>query len=278
MSARVLMMLGLAACSFDHGDARMEPSDAASSDGDGVDVDMRTDVLTTRGLVARYFIDEASAGIDPTALVDSAPNPLALPLTYSAGFNFKQLPHGWGLQWTSISEDGRASVSVAGTKLAALASSKTWTYEVVLDVRMQGTQSRIMGVNNNVSNYGNASLLTGSATDLRLYMEPEVASWNGNIDLARGRTVLHAVVATTAASDRATVSIDGMLVARNSNDFAPSTMPIFGATDFFTLGNVEGSSRSFVGDLSYAAVYDVALTEAKIAANTALLLANDDRP
>ena len=274
VSARVLIWLGLGACSFDRG----EPAGRIDAPLDGVVIDVRGDVLTSRGLVARYFIDEASAGIDPTALVDSAPAPLALPLTYSNGFRFAQLPTGWGLRWDSVTELGRASVMVGGTKLAALATTKTWTYEVVLDVRTPATESRIMTINDNVNGHGSASLLTGSATDLRLYMDPEAASWAGNVDLAGGRIVLHAVVDTAAASNRATVHMDGQPVARSSADYAANTMPTFGANHYFTLGNVEGSARSFIGDLYYAAVYDVALTGPEIEANAKLLLANDDRP
>jgi hypothetical protein len=274
VSARVLLWLSLAACSFENGAGTTRD---ATTDSDGV-IDVRADVLTSRGLVARYFIDETSLDVDPVALIDSAPNPLALPITYTPFIAYTQLPTGRGLSWSSAADDGRASVAIGTTKLAALAGATAWTFEIVVDVRSQGTQSRLIGVNDGVSGYGKASLLTGNATDLRLYMEPEVASWSGNVDLAVGRIVVHAVVDTTAATDRATLHVGGTRVMRTTSDYGTGTVPSFGASEFFTLGNVEGAARSFVGDIYYAAVYDVALTQPEIEVNAALLLANDDRP
>lgn len=270
----------LGACSFQSGalhDAAITDDDAsdaraidASSDG------ASTPALSTRGLLARYFLDEAANGTTPTMVLDSAPNPANLPLTYTPELAYTDTATGRGLRWTTQGTAGRASLATASSKFTALNGATTWSYEIVVDVRNQGSQSRIVSVNDNTNGYGTASMLTGGSTDLRLFAGAELAAWSG-VDLAAGRVVLHAVVDSTRSTDRAQLYINGTPRTLTS-DFASSTAIVLGANDFFTLGNVEGSSRSFEGDLFYVAMYTVTLTPAEIAANSALLLANDDRP
>jgi len=263
----------LGACSFAPGTSA---GDGAIDFVDGP-IDTPGSMLTWRGLVARYFIDESDGNVLPLELVDSAPSPVALPITYTPALTFVELPTGRGLRWSAASDTARASARITGTKLADLAGATTWTYEVVLDVRMPGGQSRIIGINDDVNGYGKASLLTGSAIDLRLHVDPDAASWYGNIDLTRGRTILTAVVDTSLPMDRAKVFVDGALCMLGS-DLPANLALVFGANDFLTLGNVSVSGRSFAGDIYYAAIYDVALTETEVAANTALLRVNDDGP
>jgi hypothetical protein len=258
-------------CSFEHGALTLD----AARDADAA-IDARP-ALVDRGLVARYFIDEAAAGMQPAALIDSAPAPLALPVSYTPALAYTQVATGRGLGWATSTDTGRASIAVAGTKLAALAGGRTWTYELVVDVRAPSSESRIISINDDVNGYGSAALLTGNLTDLRLDAGPQFAAWSGNVDLSRGRTILHVVVDTAAAADRATLHVDGALIARSTGDFAPDAMLAFGANDYFTLGNVEGSPRSFTGAIYYAAVYGAALSESEIANNVAVLLGGDDR-
>jgi len=91
--------------------------------------------LVDRGLIVRYFVDEAASGQGPSQLLDAAPSPLNLGITYSTALSFAEVASNRALNWTSGDAAGDARVSLGSTKInSALQGSTSGTIEVVVNV------------------------------------------------------------------------------------------------------------------------------------------------
>ncbi|MGK3961572.1 LamG-like jellyroll fold domain-containing protein [Sorangium sp. So ce118] len=258
----------------------------------GSDCASTSTCLADDGLIARYFLDEATAGVAPAQVEDAAGAPMPLALTYGEEMSFSAdgAAHS-GLSWTATAADSRASAPIDGTKIhAALHGSGTGTVEAVLriaEVIVDG--SRIIHIGSGQES-GRFTLRSEHLGQLELW-------WNGNdcggawdAELpARG--VVHAVLDTTVqepAEDRVRLYINGVPVPRSNPVLGYCAMharvPPVGATlnlaegRHLVLGNREIGGRTFSGALYYAALYAKALTPAEIERNAAALLASDDRP
>jgi hypothetical protein len=270
--------LALASCSFNHGKGAPDGQDR--SDGANKDASPR---LIDRGLVARYLIAEAASGSAPTALIDAAPSPLPLPITYSPNFQYTTVTGHRGIQWAAMAaHPARATAPISGTKVAArLGGATTWTLEVVVDVQALsppgGIDCRIITLANGTTTYGDAALVTSDLTHVNLFVNGVATTWA--VTEASGRHVLHAVVDTAPVdpAQRAQLYVDG----------APATLgggaePLQGetltlaASESLSIGNVDTGGRSFIGVEYYAALYDVALSPTEVAANASALGADDD--
>jgi hypothetical protein len=245
----------------------------------------------SRGLLTRYFLDEAASGTTPTAVQDAAPDPLPLPLDYGAigagggmtapNMSFTEVLGHRGLTWQEKNQSGSAFVAVAGSKLIALDGSTEATIECVADVQDAGgggvcNRFLQLGANTN----GTLTLCTNSpgVVSFRLNgTKPE--EWNVGLG-SMGRTVLHLVLDTQQANpdDRVRLFVDG--VARGIGDVTNSP-PAAGdaialSTGDYVLGNRISGDGALLGTLYYCAVYTVALTVSEITQNTELLEASDD--
>jgi len=270
--------LSLSACSFTHG---VSVDDAPPTDTTDIDaVDAASDGLVSRGLVARYFIDEADTGQSPLQLADAAANPFPLTLAYTSALSFTEVATQRGLQWTTTGDFGRASAPITGSKITtALTGAKQWTYELVVDIRdTTNGECRLLSIGYGTANYGDAALVTSDLTSLRLHVDATNASWN--VTFGSGRVVLHVVVDTTLASaaTRYRLFVNAAPAVRNGGTApAQNAGLVIPSSDYLAIGNVEGAGRSLGGEVYYAALYADALTPEDIAANTARLTANDDR-
>lgn len=237
-------------------------------------------VLVDTGLIVRYFINEAASGQTPTQLVDSAPNPLNLGLTYTDELSFTESGGNRGLQWTAAGGDARAEVAVNGTKIRnSLNGSQTGTIEVVIDIDdVTGFSSRISHIGSGMQS-GEFSLTSTSTGSLTVRVKGfDVGTFPVNLP-ASGRIVVHAVLDTTLATagNRTRLYVDGAEIA-NTGGFDPlhnDTIAI-GMSSSYVLGNRAIGDRSFQGTLHYGALYSAALTPAEIANNAAVLSASDD--
>lgn len=250
-------------------------------------------VLVDTGLVARYFIDEAASAQGPTEVLDAAPQPVALPIVYTAELSFSEVAGNRGLAF-SMASAARVSRSIDGTKLYALLHGKTTaTIETVLDYPMpQASTARIVQFGPTAAGGGRLALrfeqqggrvtlnlndTSATITDSAIF-EPDLAG--------AGRIVIHAVLDTTQQlpADRIRLYVDAMPAPPAANPPNPLDPPTLGETidlgtgSFVTLGNRELADRPFVGVLYYVAVYAVPLTPAEIANNAAVLRADDDAP
>jgi hypothetical protein len=248
-----------------------------------------TDPLVSRGLVTRYFIDEAASGTMPTDLLDAAPDPLPLAITYAGGNGFSETLCQRGMSWPAISLDGRADVLVDGTKIESeLSGSKTGTIECVFALEVgDPASSRIshIGVG---SDSGRFTMFSDGATSLGLDYDDQagmVASgpvevWTVDL-LGLGRLVAHLVVDTELplGDDRVRLYVNG--VDQGVGDIISSVMPkdsemLIEPTDSYALGNRAIGNRSFQGTLYYCAMYKAALTPAEVQQNAERLLDDDD--
>lgn len=264
------------------------PLGDAGGDGDGATADAGFDApplpaMVDRGLLLRYFIDEAASGTMPTELVDSAPNPLPLPIDYGATANlaFVELDGHRALRWATAGGDGAPRLLINNTKIEDLDGREEATYEVVVDLSALGPVpfSRILNVGVSGS-LGDGSLLSDSADALSIAYEDGSQRTTWPVDLFSGRLVIHTVFDSNLAdgSDRLKLYVDGELVSGPSG-----SVPLPGGSidldpdGELLIGNNPLVRRCFRGAIHYVGVYTVALTEAEVATNAGRLAISDDR-
>lgn len=259
--------------------------DAAGPDaGDPADADVPADMVD-RGLLTRYFIDEAGSGTGPSLLMDSAADPLPLALAYDGGEPvFVEIAGNRGLRWTELGNDGFAGVLLNGTKVhTALDGATAATVEVVLSVEATDPDgSRFSHIGVGADSY--FSLESHLDSRVEFHWEGQVKKTSGrwNLDLpSRGRFVAHMVFDTTQNTprDRLRLYVDGQEVPSNTQDdpLPGDTVTLPGGALYYVLGNREVGGRTFRGTLFYAALYGEALTAQEVAANAARLLVDDDQ-
>lgn len=287
------LVLGVAAgagCGFqltfssDAGSGDGRPIDGGATDGP-IDPDAPTPdapplpALVDRGLVVRYFIDEAATGGAVANLSDSAPQPLSVPITYGQTMFVEDGGHR-GLRWPSSGGNGKVELALGGNKIGSrLASAQTVTIEVVVkveDAGNSGSESQITGLRGNNPDFVLAAFGSSSLRFFRPF-GTEGATWlSAN---TQQRMVLHLVFDTTRVNgiDRIELFRDGVKLTKDSGS-APgfnSTVSL-GGSDEFMIGNSRNQSRSIAGTIFYVAYYDVALDPTEIGTNATRLVASDD--
>jgi hypothetical protein len=237
------------------------------------------ETLVDRGLVARYFIDEAPSGTDPTELIDAAPDPLPLALSYAGVMTFGERDGQRGLLFSAKEQLDVASTPIAGTKIFTRLSGKTTaTLEVVVAIDDASiSQSRLIYVGE-ASEAGRFSLNAPQVD--RVYV-----NWRGYdrigafvVDLGPARVVLHAVLNTTAEPEhRVRAFANGSPLPRIGGLIPGEGAGILldGDEDLM-IGNRPSGYRTPEGAIFYGAVYDVALSDEEVLRNAKALLASDD--
>lgn len=242
--------------------------------------------LVSRGLLTRYFLDEATDGAGPIALEDSAPVPLALGITYTSAGEFTDDDGHRGLRWNAITSDGKAAALLAedGKVWQALDGSTLGTIEIVVDVDELLDGSRL----SHIGEGDDSGVFTLRIDD----PEGLVFTWNNgasnrvawNLDLvAAGRTVLHVVFDSgrTSAAERVRLYVNG--VERPSASGVPPGRDeaielVTGSANVYSLGNREAGERGVKGTFYFAGMYGAALDAAEVMHNYNILLDNDDGP
>jgi hypothetical protein len=182
-------------------------------------------------LVVRYFIDEAASGTAPAELLDAAPEPFDLPLTYGGVMQYTEQVGHRGLRWTAAGEDDGAFAAVAGTKVFDLDGSTVGTIEVVADidqVTYLGTRLAHIGggVDSGLTMASSFSWVRGepevadaTRVEIRTGYSDRVVTSYFQVNLFRlGRVVLHAVVDTSASAveDRTRLYLNGVRIPLDS--------------------------------------------------------------
>jgi hypothetical protein len=244
---------------------------------------MHPGVLVDDGVVVRYYMDEATTGQMPTELIDSAPDPLNLPITYVTEMNFSQAAPGQtGITWDAAGLDGRPTAPVDGSKLITrLQTSKVATTELVLEILdVTSSNSRLLFTGLD-ANTGRLTMATSATQYLTFYVNDTRAAASFLDVESMGRMTLHAVFDSTqtAPEDRARIYINGgPLPSFDITVPALDDVLDLQTGRHFAIGNREIGGRSIEGTIFYAAIYDEALTDAQVLQNAVLLLENDDTP
>ncbi|MFN0245348.1 MAG: LamG-like jellyroll fold domain-containing protein [Kofleriaceae bacterium] len=243
-------------------------------------IDAPPPMLVDRGLVVRYFIDEAASGQPQTLLVDSAPTPISLPITYGEAQYVETTEGHRGLQWAAVSGDGKIEQALSGKLFTRLTNSLDITIEVVVQITASGSsgsESQITGLRGSNPDFMLTALNT---TDLRFFRPfgTEGATWtNANM---QQRMVLHLVYDTSLqnANSRIELFRDGSMLVKTTGSVPMQNTEVnLGSSDALMIGNRQNQDRSINGTIFYVAYYDVALTATEIMTNTERLLANDDQ-
>jgi hypothetical protein len=245
-----------------------------------------SDELVNRGLLTRYFIDEATDGTEPLVLEDSAPDPLPLTIDYAGEGEFIDDGGNRGLRWNALTDQGQAAALLAEDSKVweGLDGTTTGTIELVVDIDQFVDGSRLSHVGES-DDSGVFTLRIESAGVLAF-------SWNNatggratwNIDLVtRGRTVLHLVLDTgrNNANERVRLYADG--VEQTSSGGAPPDRNlaidiVTGSLTEHVLANRAAGERGIAGTFYYASMYTAALEPAEVAHNFDILDVNDDGP
>ncbi|AKT42397.1 LamG-like jellyroll fold domain-containing protein [Chondromyces crocatus] len=255
-------------------------------------------------MVVRYFINasDGAAGSVPEKVPDAVTP--ALDLDVEPGFPDPHregvFPYG-GLAWSQDSAtDGRAWAAIGSGKVFdQLNGKQALTVELVLRAQSFSTDavrpSRLFGLHaysDLLERIDRFSLVVGGSIPsgrLGAYWNQQTPSEEDDragqwvVDLST-RQVVHLVVETSAPEvERVRLYVNGSHVPGEAG-VAGVTPPSANeplslqANDALVLGNAFAGGASFQGVLHYAAVYDVALDEPRLAAHACALLASDDAP
>ena len=231
-------------------------------------------------LVARYWMEEAASGQSPTQLIDDQVSPLDLSITYD-GANPTYIAPSTGRGWSSATttNNGRASILADGTKIqTALDGSTKASIELVVRVdaaSSSGTRLIHIGSSTESGHF----TVEASPTKIEFYLFGETirGEWNPAWDATR--MAFHLVYDSTqpTAADRVKLYKNGVLLSKTGGTDPPLNETIsVPAGKSFVIGNREVGGRSLDGDITYAAVYDGALSASEISSQATALLANDD--
>jgi hypothetical protein len=287
--SRWLSLLALVGCSYRPPAATENGSpspsndstaaDAEVTDGEVPDSETIVPILIDRGLVARYFMDEAASGQLPSSLTDSAGSPQALPITYGQA-TFVETNGHRGLSFPAISSTGMAEISLGGTKfITELAPKRTVTIEIVAQIATAGaagSESQLAGLRGGNPDFMLTAL---GANDLRFFRPfgSEGATWaNAN---TQQRMVLHLVFDSTRATESERIELfkNGSALTKTTSSPPVLNRTVgLGGGDKLMIGNSPGQNRSIQGTIFYVAYYNEALDATEIANNATRLLANDD--
>jgi len=234
--------------------------------------------LVDTGLIVRYFIAEASSGQAPTALVDVAPSPLPMPISYTNNLDYAQVGGHLGLSWLAAGSSGTVAVAAAGTKIAqALTASKTATIEVVAQIAAATGNPLARLGHPTLGSQFSVLVTTMTGVEVLFGGGQNCGSWP--VNFSAGRQVLHAVLDTSqpTVATRLQVYVNGTLVAPSASTTCPAAdQGLDPSQSTYSIGSRTDSAASIQGTIFYAALYSAALTPAEVATNATLLLVNDD--
>lgn len=220
--------------------------------------------LTDRGLVARYHMDEASSGTEPTVLADSAEGPVPLTLMYEDGMAFAEVGGQRGLTWPTTGGQGRAEANIDGTKIRSdLEGSDDATIELVINVTaLNQTESHLFAITTSDSEQW-LSLLVSNGDRLQLYWHGSTLAGEWQFPIAtQERLVMHVVLNTSdeEPNERVRLFVNGQAIglAGDADLETPEMGDLIEFNDGakLTLGNgLDGAGQNIAGTVFYAALY-----------------------
>lgn len=240
--------------------------------------------LFDRGLVARFFLDEARQGQDPASVSDSATN-LQIPIAYAGRDQPSFLTESGhrGLRWVAPGQGGVICRPVQGTPWTALDGEAQATLEAVIDLEFGVTSgSRIVHVGYEeiwTIGLGYMHETFGLVLRINEHQNLREASWPVNL-ATQGRVVVTAVYDGSAAgeSDRTRLYIDGERLGTDRVPPIPQNerIDLVQNQSSLCIGNRAIGERSPDGAIFYAALYRRALSDGEIRTHAQRLRATDD--
>ena len=250
----------------------------------GADEYVAPTALEDTNLVVRYYMDEAESGTTPTHLLDKSGVGTAVdvPITYSTNLSYIEVSGNRGLNSSSNSATGIAKTGAlsSGNKIPDnIHGAQKVTLEYVVDNHTTvSTGSRVFGLHNGDS--GNGTVLfthhtTGENSNFRL--NDNLGS--GTYAFSSGRKVIHVVLDTTLANggSRVRLYVNGVNAGISAQDIAQNATVSFSSTELVFMNRGSGN-RGFDGILYYAAIYDDAFDNGRVAEHYDILTADDDTP
>jgi hypothetical protein len=267
------------------GFARHDGADGDATGGDTTGDDGphdSADGLASRGLVVRYFLDEAASGQGVSDVRDHAAPVFDLPVTYDNATTppWTTTPTGRGLAFDTIGLDGGACRPVSG-KLLALDDLSNATLEVRVEAISDclGSGSRFMHIGED-DRWGFALGCLGTGTVVYAHgdvSQETYTEWPVVLGSSAITLTLVFEAGQALPQDRVRLYVDGVVRAFTITEEPSMGDPlIIGTTQHLCIGNRPIGGRSPRGTISYAAIYAVALTPAEIADNVARLAVSDD--
>jgi hypothetical protein len=275
----------------------------------GASVTIHPGNLVDDGLVARYYLDEAASGQQPSEALDAASDPVHLTIRYSnaneggAGGGGSGPGTGGMAPAATYIEDGEghrglhfpaaemtdvAYTKIAGTKFTAdLNTKKTATYEVVADiVAVSSSLSRLSHIGTGTGH--TLSLETDSPSLIQFTLNDDHGHYASTQLGQLGRAVYHAVldIEATDPKHRVKFYVNGsriLTLSPNENLDMNTTIELDPAA-YYCIGNRyeidedDGRGRSIQGTIYYSAIYKTPFTADQVLHNTAVLLVSDDTP
>jgi hypothetical protein len=263
------------------GDDTAITTTTAASTGEGGSTGPAPPALVDTGLLARWYIDEASDGQGPLLVIDHQPPGVDVIPAYSAFMDYGTVDDNRGLEWSAPGMGGRPLVAIAGTKLETELDDATQvTFELVLAVdEVTGDLSRFLHIGTSAEG-GDFAIGATTLDSLELRWRGETlrtfeASFTGD------RQVLQVVVDTDQAKpvDRFVAYLDGVALHPLDEGAPDQGQGLqLEATSSLVLGNRTDGQRSFRGALLYAAIYTAALAPTDLEYNRGILSTSDDAP
>lgn len=244
--------------------------------------------LSDSGLLVRYYVDEATSGSAPAAVLDASgvADDFDLTIDYGSG-NLAYTEAGGMAGLISSSETGtqhaRKTIVTSDKIQTALNGATAATLEVVVDVdSFNASGGRIFGLQDRAGGNG-IFMLRGSGTTWQFTINN--AGGDTIADLPEGeRIVLHIVMDTTLVDhvNRLMYSLNGGTLTGFNTIAGPSeTLTVSNAHDLIMFNRDSGSGpvdRSIVGTIYYAALYDEAFDQTRVNTHYSTLAADDDTP
>jgi hypothetical protein len=301
----VAAVAALAACGFDWdgfepraggdggvGDAGSDVVGGAGSGGapgGGSPTGGSAPMLVNRNLVARYYINEAPMGQGPTQLLDAAPDPLDVPILYTASLAYQQVMGNRGLEWLAA-DSARAAVAIDDTKFVTmLDGARQITLEAVVDqpvALVDAPRLIYLAPLIDPASDGQLSMhFSGMAGQVKTNFNSPLDTIDSGFSTASvvglGRVVIHTVIDTAQPlpEDRVKIYIAGALQPEESNVATPLLDEALSLpSGAMVFGNRIAADRAIIGTLFYMAIYAAALSDAEVGQNVSLLGSDDDGP
>ena len=262
-------------CQTPSADAR--PPDAQPPDA--MTPDSAVPALISRGIIARYLINEDTMGTAPMAVRDSTATPFNLPITYDGSLSYVEADGNRGLSWSSEDSVGNAGAAIVGTEVETLDGTTVVTYEIVFAASLSNNASRIFHLGS-PNNGGDATVRVSGPGELEIRYLNGVGgtSWPDSITSGQ-RHVVHIVFdsAERDEGERLRAYVDGVRSVRgNSSAIGENATLHLESNAELIIGNRPSGMREPLGTIFYLAIYNVALDDAEVASNATHLTVEDD--
>lgn len=224
-------------------------------------------------LIARYWIDDATQPLDGGTLRGSGPLDLDLSLSDGDGnLAWAQQGGGIGLRWDAELDGGGACAPLPPDAFARIDGLQTFTIELVVSEMLGSQPNQRLLFHAGTDDAWGLTLASATTAPYVLYVN-NLEYAHSSLFFMGPRQVVH--VTADLGSDAVAFIVNGMAVGMLPQTNTASDIVLF-VDAALCLGNREADDRSPMAVLSYAALYDRALSLLEAQAHAEALLDDDD--